>query len=376
MKKKLTSILMSMVLFFSVALISYNDVDAADFSRLYGSDRYGTSKAISSQFSSSNVAIVVTGKDYPDALSATSLAKKYNAPIILTDPASLNSNAESELKRLKTTKVYIIGGVGAVSTNAEKSIKSLGISTERVWGDDRYTTAVEVAKKVGTNNGIFVATGSNYADALSVGPIAANLGMPIVLVGKDSVSTNVNNLIKSNNITKSYVVGGTSVISNSVANKFPNATRIAGANRYATNSSIIKTFKASLDFSNAYVATGYNFPDALSGGALAALNSNPIVLTSANIEQETKDIIRNNDIEKITILGGTTVISDATANKLNTQISNGDVDENTHVWIANTSGTVYHDSSECSNMKNPIKIFLKDARLLKLNPCSKCNPPR
>ena len=142
------------------------------------------------------------------------------------------------------------------------------------------------------------------------------------------------------------------------------------------NSSIIKTFRTSLDFSNAYVATGYNFPDALSGGALAALNNNPIVLTSADVEQETKEIIRNNNIKKITILGGTTVISDATANKLNTQTSNGDVDENTHVWIANTSSTVYHDSSECSNMKNPIKNFLKDARLLELNPCSKCNPPR
>lgn len=376
MKKKFNSILMSMVLFFSVVLMSCNDVDAADFSRLYGSDRYGTSKAISSQFSSSSVAIVVTGQDYPDALSATSLAKKYNAPIILTNPTSLNSDSESELKRLKTTKVYIIGGSGAISTNVEDRIKSLGISTERVWGDDRYTTAIEVAKKVGTNNGIFVATGSNYADALSVGPIAAKLGMPIVLVEKDSVSTSVNNLIKSDNINKSYVVGGTSVISNNVANIFPNATRISGENRYATNSSIIKTFRTSLDFSNAYVATGYNFPDALSGGALAALNSNPIVLTSANIEQETKDIIRNNNIEKITILGGTTVISDATANKLNTQISNGDVDENTHVWIANTGSTVYHDSSECSNMKNPIKIFLKDARLLELNPCSKCNPPR
>jgi len=312
-----------MVLFSSVVLISCNDVYAADFSRLYGSDRYGTSKAISSQFSSSSTAIIVTGQDYPDALSATCLAKKDNAPIILTDPTSLNSDAESELKRLKTTKVYIIGGVGAVSTDVENRIKSLGISTERIWGSDRYSTSVEVAKKVGTSNGIFVTTGLNYADALSVGPISAKLGMPIILVGND-VSDSVNTLIKNSNINQSYVVGGNVAVPDNVANEFPNVTRISGTNRYATNSNIIKTFNSGIDFSNAYVATGYNFPDALAGGALAALNNNPIVLTSADVEQETKEIIKNNNIKKITILGGTTVISDETANKLVREISNVD----------------------------------------------------
>ncbi|MEG2412556.1 MAG: ComEC/Rec2 family competence protein [Clostridium sp.] len=51
------------------------------------------------------------------------------------------------------------------------------------------------------------------------------------------------------------------------------------------------------------------------------------------------------------------------------------VDENMSVWIASKTGTVYHDSKECSSMKTPIEIILKEARARGLKPCSKCNPP-
>lgn len=55
---------------------------------------------------------------------------------------------------------------------------------------------------------------------------------------------------------------------------------------------------------------------------------------------------------------------------------NNNVDENTPMWIASKTSTVYHDSKEYSNMASPIQITLKHARERGLKPCSKCNPPR
>lgn len=52
------------------------------------------------------------------------------------------------------------------------------------------------------------------------------------------------------------------------------------------------------------------------------------------------------------------------------------VDENMIVWRVSATGTVYHDSKDCSNMKSPIQMTLKDARAKNLKPCSKCNPPQ
>jgi len=55
--------------------------------RLSGQDRYQTSRAISEQFNSGTVrdVIITSGNEFPAALSASVLAKKLNAPILLVD---------------------------------------------------------------------------------------------------------------------------------------------------------------------------------------------------------------------------------------------------------------------------------------------------
>ncbi|WP_313795056.1 cell wall-binding protein [Clostridium botulinum] len=54
---------------------------------------------------------------------------------------------------------------------------------------------------------------------------------------------------------------------------------------------------------------------------------------------------------------------------INTQQHN--VDEQFVYKVSN--GKVYHSSSECSNMKSPIKISIDDALNQKLKPCPKCH---
>ena len=41
------------------------------------------------------------------------------------------------------------------------------------------------------------------------------------------------------------------------------------------------------------------------------------------------------------------------------------------VWVSKT-GSKYHSSSSCSNMKNPSQISLEDAQARGLTPCKKC----
>ena len=309
MKKFNKTISFLIMLFVSISLFNSITTSASSIERLAGSNRYETSAKISGKFSTSDVAVIATGKNYPDALSATPLAKKYNAPIILVEGNKLNKEALNELKRLKVKKVFIVGGTGVVSTNVANEIESLGITVQRVAGKNRYETSYEVANLVGTANGAFVTTGLNFADALSVGPIAATLEMPIILVDKNYPA-------KSLNINKTYVIGGESIVPNQALTNFNNITRIYGSNRYETNKKLINIFKDSIDFSNAYIATGLDFPDALAGGALAAVNKNPIVLTAKTPDANTKAIIKENNITNLTILGGLGVVPTSTVNSL------------------------------------------------------------
>lgn len=268
----------------------------------------------------------------PDALAATPLAKKYNAPIILTDGKKLNKEALNELKRLKVKKVFMVGGEDVLSTNIYKEIQALGITVQRISGANRYETSIKVANHIGTSNGIFVVTGLNYADALTVGPIEANNQMPILLVNKGNTLTKeLSNFIKTNNISKSYIIGGNAAISDSIKSNFKNSIRISGVNRYETNKKLLNYFKNNIDFSKAYIATGIDFPDALAGGALASLNKNPIILTSKNPDVNTKNIITENKIDNVTVLGGEAVVPTSTINlllnatSLKVQITNVDL---------------------------------------------------
>ncbi len=295
-------------------LFSLNVNAETQVKRLAGQGRYETAKAVTSQWDKSEYAVLVTGADYPDALSATPLAKKYDAPILLTEKNKLNNNTLSEIKRLGVKKVFIVGGRGAVGPQVENELKKQNISIERLGGSGRYETSVEVAKKLENTEEAFIVTGTDFADALTVAPIAAKKGAPIIL----SPSGNVNNAVKKylEQVSKTYVIGGTKEINEVVYKQLPSPERISGANKYERNINVINKFVDNKE--NVYVATGANYPDALAGSALAAKNNSYILLAEENINNSTLNFIKENRFNTVTVLGGTGVVSERIANIVKT----------------------------------------------------------
>lgn len=265
---------------------------------------------ISQRFNSnSGYAILASGENFPDALCASPLSKKYDAPIILTTEKKLDAKAAEQLKSYNISKVFIIGK--SISKDVEDSIKNMGISYERIGGIDRYETAMLVADYVGIKDRVVVVSGENYPDALSVAPIAAIMDMPIILVSKDSVSDSVKNGLADKNITNTYVIGSEGVINESVKSEFKNAERISGADRYNTNSAIINRFKDVLDMNNVYLASALNFPDSLSGSALAQKTKSPLVLVSENINEKQQNDVKEilSSAKNVYIFGGEGAVS-------------------------------------------------------------------
>lgn len=292
--------------------------------RLGGTDRYETSAAISKSgwANGSTYAVLATGNDYPDAISAAPLAKKYNAPILLTDTKAIPQVTLNEIKRLNTTYVFICGGTGAVSQEIENQLNSMGIKTERLKGTDRYGTSVAIANKLGTSSGeLMVANGYDWSDALSASSIAAKIGTPIILTDKDVLPDSLNSFISNTSFTKTYILGDTDLISNTIASKLPNSERIVGSDKYERNINIIKRFQSELDSSSICVATGSDFPDALSGSAFAATLSSAIVLVDNNSPQNvtTQYTQALSGTKNLYIFGLQGAVSDATISKLVTK---------------------------------------------------------
>lgn len=314
----------SILIVFLIATLVFCNLEplkvAAATGRISGENRYKTACKIAMDgWQTSRYAILVTGNNYPDALAATPLSKKFDAPILLTEKNKLNIDTLNTLKALKVSEVFIIGSTGVVSTEVYNTLTGYGMIVKRVAGANRYETSLEVAKLLGVNQGFFVVNGSNFGDALTVGPIAANLAIPIILTDKRNLDPKVESYLKTNSVSKSYVIGDSSIISDTVVSKLSNAERVQGTDIYARNKAVLQRFKNVLDFSEAYIATGTNFPDALAGGALASKKVNPLILTAAAPSGHTLESIKENKISKLTVLGGEGVVSTATVSKLLTQ---------------------------------------------------------
>jgi len=82
-------------------------------------------------------------------------------------------------------------------------------------------------------------------------------------------------------------------------------SRLAGADRYRTAAAISKDgFGPGAPI--AYIATGLDFPDALAGGATAALKDGPVLLVSAtSIPKATHDELTRLKPKRVVVLGGT-----------------------------------------------------------------------
>jgi len=287
--------------------------------RLFGADRYATAVAVSmSAFNVVGGAVfIATGTGFADALGAAPAAAEKGGPLLLTQPTVLPPVVAAELVRLAPTRVWIVGGTGAVSTAVEDTIRALpfGPIVERISGADRFATSRAIAAQFfPTAPNVFVATGSNFPDALAAGPAAAAAGAPVILVPGEQPTVDAATvaLLASLGTPTVYLAGGTGVVSAGIETQLGDlpglVVRLAGADRYSTAVIINDAMFGSTG--RAYLATGLNFADALAGGAAAANQGAPLYITPPECLPTTVlNSIRLRAASTIYILGGTSVLS-------------------------------------------------------------------
>lgn len=216
--------------------------------------------------------------------------------------------------------------VGCSSTSFDFELPTLAPpSGERIFGADRYATAVEVSKESFPSGAstLFIATGTAFADALSAAPAAASVNAPLLLtvpfVLPSSVATEIDRL----NPTTIYIVGGVNAVSAEVEAAIRaldgavTVQRISGADRYATSRALAAEFFPTA--ASAFLATGLDFPDALAAGPAAAEVGGPVILvpgTGSTVDDPTLNLLDTLDTTTVYIAGGTTVVSQSIQDQL------------------------------------------------------------
>jgi putative cell wall-binding protein len=191
----------------------------------------------------------------------------------------------------------------------------------RYWGDTRFGTAADIGYNT-FSAGVdiaYLANAYDFPDALAGAAAAGTVKGPVLLVGPNTpVDANTVAELKLLKPKKIAILGGTGVISDAVkAAVAPYAgsggvVRYAGATRFGTAGAIsLATFPTAGSAAVAYIATAYDFPDALAGAAAAGTVKGPILLAAATgtLDASTKAELLRLKPAKVIALGGTGVIS-------------------------------------------------------------------
>ena len=295
--------------------------------RLEGSNRFGTSADISKGLIADGQAeaiVIVDGMGFPDALAATPFAASIGAPILMAQGQQgiLDNTVITEINRIDpdhNAKVFLIGGTGAISPDIVKKLKSIGYSSsciERIAGQSRYTTAIEVAKKMPKAKTAYIAYGLNYPDALGGGSAAALNDGVILFTDYGKLTSETKEYLQSGNINKVVILGGEGAVSRDVEKELKamfgsNIIRIAGSDRFLTSVEIAKRYFATTD--TITISTGMNFADALAGGPLASALGSPMLMVNGGtneVPQEMIKYIKSCGAKNVVVLGGSGAVSE------------------------------------------------------------------
>jgi uncharacterized repeat protein (TIGR02543 family) len=296
---------------------------ASSSARVFGTTRYDTmTETVKKAFPNGcETAVLASGENWPDALSASSLAGVKDCPVILTEPGQLTQQTADLLASLKVTNVIIVGGTAAISDDMKAAVEAKSITTERIWGSDRTQTADLVARRVIDSSDadtIIICSGQNFPDALSISSYAYAKKMPILLAGSDGKLT-ADSLAIAENFGKAIIVGGEKAVSPDVEKQLTvmKTARYEGTDRYGTSIDVINKLFGGYAPVLA-VATGTNYPDALVGAALAGKSGGTILLVDGggtSLADDQKAIIGH--AGDVWILGGDGAVSDAMKTAIN-----------------------------------------------------------
>ncbi|HFL2601421.1 TPA: cell wall-binding protein Cwp10 [Clostridioides difficile] len=287
--------------------------------KLKGADRFETAIKISqSGWTKSDTVVIVNGEDKSmvDGLTATPLASIKNSPILLSSNEKLPQKTVEELKRLNPSKVVVIGGNNSMPNSVVETIKAVNskISVQRIGGDTRYQTSINIAKEIDKTNNIsklYIGAGNGEADSLSIASLAGKEKTPIVLTQKDGVDNEAEQFIKSNKVSNIYFIGGVEKISNKaieqvgkIANKDISNNRVAGQTRQETNAKVIDKFYSQSKLDGVVVANQDKLIDALAVGPLAAKNNSPVILATNTLDKSQESSLKGKNSSKLFEVGG------------------------------------------------------------------------
>ena len=214
--------------------------------RLEGANRFRTVTNIAREIDADEIgsfcgdgrrtALLATGETFADALALSPLAFWGPHPVLLTRPDRLSAAVEDFVVDYDIEQVVIGGGPAAIAESVADELRSLDIRVQRLWGQDRFGTAVEIARTLTDRcfdtDEFGLADGRKFPDALVGGALLGRSRAPLLLSEPtlpDATREFLGGPIPDAGTVTLTIFGGPAAVADSVAGAAVDALR--GLNR-------------------------------------------------------------------------------------------------------------------------------------------------
>jgi len=206
--------------------------------RLPYGDRYETARQVAlcahdvalDRGKDPGIAFLVNGSDsakFWDALSASAIAARMGAPILLTPTTgAVPGPTLMALEEIAPHDVYVVGGTACVPATAYTKVGA----TARLAGGNRYETSVKLAKFGGTQGWLAytqVGLAATLPDGLTGGSAMGLLGGPMLVTSSSSLPSVTYKFIDDNDqlIDHAVIFGGADSVSGAISSSVKQALK-------------------------------------------------------------------------------------------------------------------------------------------------------
>lgn len=211
-----------------------------------------------------------------------------------------------------------ITGKGKDSGKPVSTTLKVETKWKRLGGPTRFETAVAISKEHFPNGAdtVVIARNDIAADALAASPFAVQKGAAVLLTQTASLNPVTERELKRLDPKRVYIAGETGAVSRGVENAVKRmgfeVTRLGGKDRYETANKIAQAGWGKTGADSVFIATGRDFPDALSAGAAAGSIDVPVMLVDglgSTVRGDVDKQLRTLKPKNIYIAGGTGVVT-------------------------------------------------------------------
>jgi putative cell wall-binding protein len=248
--------------------------------------------------------VIAPQNDPASAMAGSVLARANYGPLLLSPQSGLTKGLKTEIARLSPSAIYLVGTTTALSQDVEAQLASMGFkNVTRIQQPTAAGMAAGVASAIDQRTSMdksqnvaaapaAVVVNPNSSDAAAGVALAAAMGYPLLYTDANSVPAATAGAIRSLDIPKVYLVGGTSSISDAVAGQFSGATRVSGANTSDTSLAVARlAAQLYVPYNVVYVADpGRPLDAALAASSAARVGALVVLTPGANTAQAQSDV--------------------------------------------------------------------------------------